>query len=225
MAKKHFKGTGKCLIHTNRGPACGKSCAYKTAATNKFSHQPQAAHHIIPVATLIDYQVEEDYEDVVSEITDVYKATDYCANQSVNLINLPRKTTYSSRRKVKGTWPAVWALDLPCHNWDHYEYNEEVRRQLRKKIWGKFVKKKPPVPCPDEKAVAISFSQIEKAFRKQLETTCPKRPFGGTLQAIEAGEAKKANWWHAFSMAMTVRDEPVFVFSSESKVPIPALQR
>jgi hypothetical protein len=226
MAKKHFSGKGKNKIHTSRSPACGKRCAYKKAAPNKFAHQPQAAHHIIPVATFVDYQVEEDYEDVVSEITSVYRATDYCANRPKNLINLPRKTTYSKKRKTKaGGWPAVWRLNLPCHNWDHYQYNEEVRQSLREKIWSKFLKKKPPVPCPDEEAVATSFDAIEDAFHTQLTVTCPSRNYGNTLLAIEAGEAKKPNWWHAFSMAMKVRDEPVFVFATESAVPIPALLR
>jgi hypothetical protein len=225
MAKKHFTGKGKSKIHTSRGPACPKGCAYKKAGANKFSHQPQAAHHIIPVATFIDYQVEEKYDGVKAEITEVYKATDYCANHDKNVINLPRKTTYTTKKKKAGVWPAVWSLNLPCHNWDHYQYNEEVRRLLRIKIWNKFLKKNPPVPCPDEEAVATSFTEIEEHFTNQLKVDCPTRGYGSTLSAIEAGEAKKANWWHAFSMALTVRDEPVFVFATESVVPIPVLAR
>ena len=174
---------------------------------------------------LIRYQTDETYEDVVSEITAVYRDTDYCANQPENIINMPRKTTYSKKRKKKGVWPPVWSLNLPCHNWDHPQYNEEVRQKLEAKIWSKFIKKKPPVPCPDKKATKIAFGQIETAMRKQLEKTCPTRGYGSTLNAIQAGEAKKPHWWHSFSMAMTVRDEPVFVFATESAVPIPNLQR
>ena len=222
--KKHFSGLGINKIHTNRGPQCkkGSACAYKKAHP-KLAYEPWAAHHIIPVATFIDYQVEKEFKAVVSKITGVYRDTDYCANRKKNLINLPRKTTYSKRakKKTETNWPPVWSLNLPCHNWDHYTYNEEVREQLRDKIWRKFQPSDPPVPHPDDEAVVTSFDQIENDFHTQLTVTCPSRPYGSTLQAIDAGENKKPNWWHAFSMAMTVRDEPVFVFAKTSRVPVP----
>lgn len=223
MAKKHFTGKGKSKIHTSRGPACKKKCAYKTAAANKFTFQPQAAHHIIPVSAFIAYQDDEELESVASQISDVYRATDYCANQAANLINLPRKTTYSKQKKRK-VWPAVWSLNLSAHNWDHPEYTKEVRRMLKAEIWSKFVKTDPPVTCPDEEATATAFKAIETYFRDQLTTIRPARPYGGTLPSIQAAENGQPDWWKAFSMAENVRQEPVFVFAAKSGVPEP-LQR
>jgi hypothetical protein len=217
MAKPHFKRTETCKIHTMRG------CGYKTAAPSIAPHKPEAAHHIIPVATFEDYTLEEKYEKVIEEITEVYKATDYCANRKKNIINLPKKPTYSSQQKTAAGWPAVWTLNLPAHDWDHPQYNEEVREQLRLEIWDKFLPKEPPVDCPDEAAVATSFDTIETNMHTQLTVTCPSRS-GSTLLAIKSGEVGGPQWWYSFSMAMKVRDEPVFVFAAKSAVPVPLLR-
>ena len=225
MANKHFPGTGDCLIHTDRdSPQCTNfsPCAHHDVA-GKLAFEPQNPHHIMPVATIIAYQSEEKYKDVVTKISAAYRGTKYCTNQANNIIWLPKKDTYSNHKKTS-VWPTVWELNLPCHNWDHYpRYNEEVKVKLRADIWDSFVPQEPPEPCPGPKKIQIALKDVEDYFREELKKR-GKRMYKGTLGAIQGAEVGKPKWWFDFSMAKMVRDEPIFSFGKKSRIPVALLR-
>jgi hypothetical protein len=205
-SSKHFYGDAGCLIHTDRdSPHCDDDggCAYqkvggKVTKSGGGSVKAQAAHHVLPVSTLVSYKSESTYSSVVDKIDDAYKGTDYCANNPDNVMWLPKKNAY--------TWHEdTWGLDLPCHDWDHPAYIEEVKVQLRE-LWDTFKNPPPEEDCPGPTKVFKQFVKLQGRFRSQLHLRAT-RAFGGTNSAIKAvrndkgTDAAGSPWWKNFSMA------------------------
>ena len=226
---KHFYGTGECKIHTARStPSCVQfpGCNYQTVG-GKIAHDPQASHHVIPVSALVAYRTEKKYKGTVREINTVYHDTKYCSNQANNVIWLPKKATYAKHKKTAaGVWPAAWSMNRPCHDWGHPDYTEEVKEQLRKRIWDKFTD--PTEPCPDPTTIEIAFKDVEDSFRKKLDESNPKsrglRRFNGTLGAVT--NVGQPEWWFVFSMAQDskVSATPAFSFGRSAKIPVALLR-
>jgi hypothetical protein len=225
MGKKHFRGTGKTLIHTTRNPpACRKKkdCKY-TAKGMKLAgvtSKAQAAHHIIPVSVLIAYQADPAYNTAVrTKISGVYRGTDYCANHEGNVIWLPKKKAYINlARRIETTSPpASWGYKLPCHDWDHPEYTSEAKERLRAKVWDKFVSPTTPEDCPDPEKVSTQLTKVENKLRKELERR-GKRVTGGVTAIMKhvVGRTADPEWCMNYSMADDdcVHERPAFGFAT-----------
>jgi hypothetical protein len=220
--KKHFKGTGKCLIHTSREGTCGQgdTCNYventpPEPALPPFPEKPRGAHHVLCVSALIAYQ--DMYKgNVLKAITDIYRATKWCVNQAPNMKWLPLKGTYTKKngtwvytkigaQKVKERGP-VWKLNLPCHDWDHNckdGWTDEVIKTLKARIWDN-IEDPPAEECFDAERIKAEFDALQTEMKSALVAR-GSRPAGsgvGTRAAIDAQDNKdEGTWWLPFSMA------------------------
>jgi hypothetical protein len=128
-------------------------------------------------------------------------------NQGGNLRWLPLKGTYSKvknnykdgKRAPKGD-ADVWALDLPCHDWDHNckdGYTTEVLQAFKTDIWDVICKASDAGYCPDDMDVTADFKSLQNKIKQRLGARGTRQ--GGTRKAIRAEGGR--NWWLPFSMA------------------------
>ncbi len=209
--KKHFTGVGKEKIHTSREGTCEAfgSCNYQnnTPAAPGVP-QPRQSHHIVCVSPTVRYKSIAGYKGYVQTIDAVYKNTKWCVNQSPNLKWLPLKGTYSKvKNNIKNGKRAprgeadVWALDLPCHDWDHNctdGYTDEVLAGF-KQIWDAICDAKDDGECPEEESATADFQSLQNKMKQRLGARGKRQ--GGTRKAIRAEGGR--HWWVAFSMAKT----------------------
>jgi len=210
----HFKGVDDVKIHTGKSGTCSKgSCKYRdnttTSGIESKLWQGWEAHHVICVQAVIRYQdlYAETYR---STIDRVYKATDWCINQTPNMKWLPQKETYVAHGSVDESnrrnpvFEGAWELDLPCHDWDHNSkggYFDELLKDLQAKVWDKIKsarqKKKKPHFGPAKAKAALS--NLSKDYKRKLKDRGARK--GGTAKAIKNQTVDK--WWLPFSMANT----------------------
>lgn len=200
----HFNGSeANTKIHTTKVGTCGKgsTCAYRTNTVSLPSGwEPWEAHHILCYQSVNAYGEMQRYKDVLDEINDSYKLTDWCLNQPPNMLALPRKDIY---RNI----PAARGLNLPCHDVDHNlemgGYRDEVTKAFIKYIWN-------PIKAAVDNAassnthftpadVLSEFQSLEKSFRSKLHARGLRS--GGTLTAWANQGSTTNYWWLAFSMA------------------------
>lgn len=226
--KKHFTGVGEEKIHTAREGTCKSfgSCNYQKNTPDTGVPEPRQSHHIVCVSTTIGYKGIDSYKSYVATIDAVYKNTKWCVNQGPNLKWLPLKGTYlkvknnlkDGKRVPKGD-SGVWALDLPCHDWDHNckdGYTAEVLEGF-KKIWNAICDAKDDGECPEEESATADFKSLENKMKQRLAARGKRK--GGTRKAIRAeGEEK---WWIPFSMAKTnvAKDRVVHSFGAKPEPP------
>jgi len=223
--KRHFKGVGKEKIHTAREGSCKEfnNCDYvKNTPEDADVRHPRQSHHVVPVSTTIGYKPDKDFKGFVPTIDAVYKNTRWCVNQGENMKWLPLKGTYKKRAnnteggKYKPRGEAkIWSLNLPCHDWDHNcadGYTDEVRAELKAKVWQPIKDAKEDGACPEDKAAVAQFEAVQKKFHAALKGRGRRQ--GGTKSAI--GKEGTGTWWLPFSMAKaaTARNRVVRSFGS-----------
>lgn len=215
--KTHFTGTDGVSIHTSREGKCGKgsTCVYATNAGSapgkQCAYQPRQAHHVVCVASTVEYQRLYKGE-VKKEIDLVYRDTEWCVNQPPNMVWLPLKGTYTkiannmkAKKRVARGEAAVWDMDLPCHDWDHNckdGYTAEVEKEMKDKFWDAIEDTLAEGYCFPHEEAELQLAELEKKFRKELETRGQRN--GGTKAAVELTKQppdKRDKWWLPFSMA------------------------
>jgi hypothetical protein len=225
--KKHFSGKGPREVHTARTGSCRNpdpstgTCNYqKNAAsaekgkagnpTARF--EPWAAHHILPVSSLVAYQVLPEFKGDIQKLNDAYRATPYCAHRQTNMLWMPLKRTYRLKKNHTPR-PDVWDLDRPCHDWDHLckrGYLQEVVNELCD-VWRSILDEHGDDKECTAEAIFLAYEQLEQFFLAALEER-GRRPTGrgkGTEASLRAQAALQAqgkgpaegHWWLPFSMA------------------------
>src|SRR5215831_17499156 len=174
--KKHFSGTGSVIIHTSRTPTCdrGSACEYQNAGRKGglSRYRFLQDHHVIPVSTTIQYQVEDAYSKKLAEFNAIYRDQDYCVNNKENLIWMATKPTYLAHDKRS----KIWDLDFPCHQVNHPAYTNEVLGEVRKRIFDTILEAVDNNACLDPPDVVVQqFLGIESEFRDKLAAR-GKRP-------------------------------------------------
>jgi hypothetical protein len=112
-----------------------------------------AVHHIVAISSLQDGQIKPWSK--IKFFRDCMAVTEWDTNQGPNLINLPLKNVYASADRysptdmvasIRDMLPGMGNVDaalgvfgavpdLPCHQWEHGEYNTEQVIDLKKNIW------------------------------------------------------------------------------------------
>jgi hypothetical protein len=228
MAKsKHFLGTGDCKFHTARPNSCFRSCNYRTAKEGTYGFTPAQAHHVVPCAAIVAYKEQPAYSAVVTKMDAVFYATDYCVSQPHNVMLLPLKDTYTTKRnniggsggqrQPAGT-TAVWDSNLPCHNWGHPAYMKEVIDSLNAKVWRPLANAVSKNSCPDPETIPNQLKSVETLFANRLKQRGKRA--GATKAAIKNAGAKP-RWWFAFSMAKAAQAaaEPAVSFGQSAGIP------
>lgn len=195
-SKIHTSKLGSCNI--GAGNPHGK-CGYRANCTppKGFSKWRTPvlweAHHILPHKAINGY-IGDPSE---SYIDSVYRLTDWCMNQSPNMIGLPMWYHYHSVPSSRG-------LNLPAHDWDHNVtkgYSYEIRQDFEKRIWSKLRAAQSGGPHFDEKKVLKALKNLEKKWRKELKRR-GKRKHRNTLSAWGRRRDPKhtTTWYWPFSM-------------------------
>jgi hypothetical protein len=110
-------------------------------------------HHILSISSLQDGNIQPN--DKLDFFHNCMAMTEWDTNDGHNLIGLPRKDVYESadRRPLAAgespfqlqlpgaaNWDAAVGIfgsvpDLPCHQWEHDDYNKEQVKDLKTKLW------------------------------------------------------------------------------------------
>lgn len=192
---KHMVPTRRTKIHTakNRGkcPTRG-SCNYR----DNCDPQPDwgsswHGHHVLPAYSVNGYGRGRGYmaKRVKTWIRKCYRETDWCINQSPNMIALPVWAHYCEPWSKKD-------LNLPCHLWGHYYYNREVRKDIHNTIWKK-LRKTSKVHRDKGKSVEAELIELSKKWKRIVKGR-GRRNQGTSYSWKNKG---KGNWHYPFSIA------------------------
>ncbi len=214
----HFDGNRPgAKIHTSRGGTCAKgSCDHqsncdtsKLKATGVPTSAKHNSHHVLPISAVSGYLIDKTYSKKVTAIHAIYRDTDWCINQSPNLIALALKSTFRH-------YPAVRDIDLPAHNFHHNcedGYTDEVTDAIADSIWRKIAEAsdsggKKHFTAKQTKAqlekLATRFRKLlgKRGQRRAENAANDKRGKKGT-EAAWKGKGDLAYWYLALSMAST----------------------
>lgn len=219
MSTYHFNSrTPGSKIHTQSTGKCAKgACDYRVNALGAAGATPHAffpweAHHIICLKSIRAFGDQIKYpqfQNCIIEIEDTYRRTDWCINQSPNLIPLPLKKTYnplSPKKPDLSQPPGNLHLNLPCHNLHHnvkLGYQHEVTEALKRHVWDR-IKDAVDNSAPgqahySESAVLAALQTLETRFRKMLVARGLR--LGGPAAVWSMQGSTSNAWWLPFSMA------------------------
>lgn len=214
--EQHFRNVPEVAIHLTTSGDCpqakpsqrSRGCDHRAAAGPSCPPaatglEPWEAHHVVCLSSTVWY-LEFYPDDVIEDIRNIYRGTNWCVNNQANMKWLPLKATYTNAEANKR---AVWGLDLPCHNWDHNcigGWTDEVTLALKRRIWDMVRNKKPDGTCFTQADAEAEFPAIVTDLQARLAGRGTRK--GGTAAAHEASEKEDPGqrpdrWWLPFSMA------------------------
>lgn len=251
---EHFDPAAAAKIHTsrgNRGEECAggdsSQCGRKTKTCDygnklpKLELQPHAGrgfsqvHHLLCVAEVNGYHgsFAEKPHPKEKAIGAVYKPTEWCISHTTNLIRLPHKKFYRVVFLEKRTAAPEQAPLPPCHDVDHVPYLEEVRKEIKKKIWDQVGVRQDDGECFNETHALAQFKFLSDDFRDRLEDRAKR---GDKVSGILAKMEKERSynerdlgrfWWLPFSMAKNedAKENPLYDLDPVTKPDTRVIER
>ena len=183
------------------------------APTGENSGGQCQVHHVLPVCTLQDGNINIKGAEKMDFIHKCMAMTQWNINEQPNLIGLPTKQPYAQADREAATRGATAASlkalsawlgnrgalpDLPCHLYGHDKYNDDVIDQLNEYLWPELLKNRKK--CEDSGQDIKDLLEDHSEDRKDWIKTRGSE-HGGAADCWVNREMKRSVWYIPLSLA------------------------